>query len=46
MDGKGRHTWPDGREFVGIFKKGKHEGLGIFKWPNGDVFEGKWRNGV
>ena len=34
-------TYPDG-VYTGYFIKGKRDGPGIFKWDNGDNYDGKW----
>ena len=35
-DGKGLHTWPDGKQFKGCFSLGMKYGHGEMTWPNGD----------
>ena len=44
-DGKGIITTPDGCKFVGKFKNDKAEGHGKLTFKNGDVLEGKWKDG-
>ena len=35
MNGKGTHTWPDGRSYDGEYLEDKKHGFGIFIWPDG-----------
>lgn len=32
MHGKGKITWPDGREYEGDYVDDKKHGYGVFKW--------------
>ena len=36
----------DNTEYVGDFKKGKKDGHGVFKWVNGNIYDGKVSEGV
>ena len=40
MNGHGKYFLSDGRCYEGQFLDDQKEGFGIFKWPNGDKFEG------
>ena len=42
MHGKGKFTWPDGREYNGEFANDKKEGHGVFAWIDGRVYDGEW----
>jgi hypothetical protein len=43
IHGKGYQKWiQDGSEYIGDYYAGKREGYGIFKYPNGDQYEGEW----
>jgi hypothetical protein len=35
----------DGTEYRGFYEDGKFHGLGKLKYPNGDVYEGSWKDG-
>ena len=45
MDGKGVHTWVDGRKYDGSYKSNKKNGHGTFTWANKDKYIGSWENG-
>ena len=32
----------DKSEYSGDLRRGKREGYGIYKYPNGDIFNGEW----
>jgi hypothetical protein len=34
-----------GDKYVGEWKRGKQEGMGVFTFANGDVYTGEWRHG-
>ena len=43
IHGKGWQRWlNDGSEYFGDYQIGKREGYGVFKYPNGDTYEGEW----
>jgi hypothetical protein len=37
--------WTDGREFQGLFKDGKEEGEGTFKYANRNIYIGTFKEG-
>jgi hypothetical protein len=44
--GTGRMTYTSGNSYEGPFLNNKYHGdKGIYKWSDGDEFEGQWRNG-
>ena len=45
MNGKGLHTWEDGRRYEGSYKNNKKSGHGTFTWANQDKYIGSWENG-
>ena len=44
-DGLGTLNYPDGRKYVGEWKKGKKDGLGTFKFKDGRKYSGQFKNG-
>ena len=34
--------WKDGRLYVGLFKRDKKHGYGVFYWPDGRKYKGGW----
>jgi len=38
MHGYGFYQWPDGRRFMGEYKKDKKQGYGIYFWTDGRVY--------
>lgn len=46
MNGMGRLTWPDGVEYVGMFKDDKFHGQGVYHWADGKTYTGGWLDGV
>ncbi len=42
--GKGEAFGRD--HYIGEFKKGWPNGNGLYKWNNGDNYEGEWKKGV
>ena len=38
-------TFPDGNEYTGEYKQGKMNGHGVFKWKDGDEYNGNWVDG-
>ena len=30
---------------MGNFENGQKNGKGRFEWPNGEIYEGQWKNG-
>jgi hypothetical protein len=46
MNGKGKMTWPDGREYDGEFVDGRKSSNGRFNWPDGRYYIGPWKNGL
>jgi hypothetical protein len=45
MNGNGKFTWPDGKQYDGEYVDDLKEGTGIFKWPDGKEYEGPWVKG-
>ncbi len=49
-DGWGIYEWKSGEssgdKYVGEFKNGKREGVGVYTWHAGDKYVGYWANGV
>ena len=44
--GKGKQTLTDGSTYEGMFCEGNKSGKGIFKWHDGSVFDGTWKNNL
>ena len=40
--GYGHEKWSEGSEYVGVYTDGRKEGIGMYRWPNGNVFKGHW----
>ena len=38
--------YTNGNNYKGNFIRGKAEGVGIFRWANGEVYEGEWKDGL
>ena len=45
LHGYGHYSWPDGREYFGMFIMGKKEGIGKYYWSDGRMYLGFWENG-
>lgn len=49
-DGWGIYEWKSGSssgdKYVGEFKNGYRDGVGVYTWHNGDKYVGYWTNGV
>ena len=45
MHGKGVYTWPDGKKYEGLYRKGQKHGPGTLSLPDGKVYYGNWRKG-
>ncbi len=45
VNGYGKETYPDGKQYEGEFVNGLPEGKGTMKWPDGERYEGQWKNG-
>lgn len=54
MHGKGKFSWPDGREYEGEYFNDLKHGYGVFKWyfffvycsrADGRLYKGPWING-
>ena len=41
-----RHELADGSSYVGGYERGKANGQGRRTWPNGDIYEGNFKDGV
>jgi serine/threonine-protein kinase len=41
----GEHSWPDGEKYVGEYKDGNANGLGIRTWPDGEKYAGTYKDG-
>jgi hypothetical protein len=37
--GRGVSIWPDGGRYVGEWEDGTLSGLGVYEWPNSDVYQ-------
>ena len=46
MHGYGRWFSQSGDEYIGQFIKNKKHGWGIYKWKNGNIYEGYFKNGM
>jgi hypothetical protein len=45
IHGKGYQRWlNEGAEYIGDYVKGNREGFGIYRYANGDRYEGEWFN--
>jgi len=44
LHGNGIAEFPDGRKYEGGWEEGKRFGFGMMYYPNGDVYEGEYRN--
>ena len=42
MHGKGTYYYRNGRKYEGNWVAGYKEGYGVFRWPNGDSYEGEF----
>ena len=42
--GKGKETYPDGASYDGDWIEGKWEGVGTFRWADGRVYVGEFKN--
>ena len=40
--GQGKMVFADGSFYEGMFKMNDIEGLGVFQWPDGKIYEGAW----
>ena len=45
MHGKGELFYEDGRTYKGGFQNDLRDGLGIYTWSNGKIYDGGWSNG-
>ena len=45
MEGTGKYSWPDGKEYEGSYKDGVKEGQGEMRWPDGKAYIGGWVGG-
>jgi hypothetical protein len=44
MDGNGTYYFADGGKYIGYSAKNKFNGHGIRTWPNGDRYEGNFKD--
>ena len=44
MNGTGRITYKNKKEYLGEFKNGNKNGYGIMNWPTEEKYEGLWEN--
>lgn len=42
--GKGKCVWQDKSEYDGNWDEDVREGLGVFKYENGDIYRGQWHD--
>lgn len=42
----GRHTYPDGSYYDGMYKENVPNGTGEFFWSDGVKYSGQWRGGI
>ena len=40
------YTYPDGAEYGGCYLNGKTDCTGVYRYSNGDVYHGEWKNGA
>ena len=45
MEGQGKYTTKDGKEFVGEFVLGEKHGYGVRSYSDGSSYEGMWAKG-
>lgn len=45
-NGRGTYRFASGARYVGQFKDGKSDGIGVCYWPDGSRYEGEWRQGL
>ena len=45
-EGQGSFNWPNGDQYVGLWKAGKKHGQGVFTWKSGERWEGVYENDV
>ena len=45
-DGEGKKEFPDGKVYVGSFRRCKMNGQGRLEWPDGTYYEGAFKNDV
>jgi len=45
MHGIGIFTWPDGKKYIGQYRKDKKWGYGVFIFSDSKVWEGAWYDG-
>ena len=43
--GVGTFVWKDGRKYIGEWKNGVKDGIGMIEHTNGDVIKGEWLKG-
>ena len=44
--GKGTFTWPSGKKYEGEWNHGKEHGQGIVTFSNGDILQGRFKDGI
>ena len=45
MHGIGVYKWLDDRVYIGEYKDNHKQGYGVFKFQNGSLYYGYWKNG-
>ena len=46
MHGFGKFLWPDGKKYIGYYRKDVKHGDGTLIWPDGREYEGQWKHGL
>lgn len=45
LHGYGMFKFAKTGSYEGNFKENRRNGQGVYKWPNGDIYDGAWQEG-